>query len=108
MRAKAQAITLRDKSFKIRPLTLGQVMRLEEVVANPNQKYGTEYGVSVIRIGLLRDHPKEAEAISDIEEYEITAAEIGKASSTILRLGGYLPPEDSDMGEAEPLKGASE
>ncbi|MGF3025546.1 hypothetical protein ACQVP2_22310 [Methylobacterium aquaticum] len=64
----------------------------------------TAYGSAVIAAGLRRDHP-DAAALADRRELEATAPEVAAASSTILRLGGYLP--ETQPGEAHAAESAA-
>ncbi len=98
MRPEPVKITLGEKEFIIRPLTLRQVQEIEPIIlaGAPEAKGNVTAAIAIVAIALRRDHAEAAAALGDVEA---TAPEIGAAMATILRLGGFLPVEDGP-GEA--------
>jgi hypothetical protein len=97
MRQEPVEIKLGDNTFRIRPLTLGQVRRIEPVLVNSYAGSGNlDAAITIVQIALERDNPAGAAGLQDIEA---TAPELGAAMGVVLRLGGFIPPEDAP-GEA--------
>lgn len=99
-----RTIRLGAREWMIRPLTLAQLEELDPVVQNGPGLSPTAYGSAVIAAGLRRDHPEDA-ALADRRDLEATGPEVAAASSTILRLGGYLP--ETAPGEARAAESAA-
>jgi hypothetical protein len=99
-----RTISLGGRNWTIRPLTLAQLEELDPVVQAGPGMSPTVYGAAVIAAGLRRDHPDDA-ALADRRELEATGPEVAAASSTILRLGGYLP--EPSLGEARAAESAA-
>ena len=91
-------ISLGDREWIIRPLTLGQVQEMEPIVATAGAGLGrVEMALKVIKIALTRDNPDDAELVEDIEA---TTEEASIAMMDIYRLGGFLPEEGGDEKKA--------
>ena len=90
MRARAEQITLGDKKWTVRPLTLRQVQEIEPILlGGASEAAGSvSAAMAIVAIALRRDHADAAAALGDVEA---TAPEIGAAMAAILRLGGFLP-----------------
>ncbi|WP_205825131.1 hypothetical protein [Methylobacterium terricola] len=104
MAPPSRTIRLGGHEWTIRPLTLAQLEELDPVVQSGPSTGPTTYGAAVIAAGLRRDHPEDA-ALADRRELEATGPEVAAASSTILRLGGYLP--ETAPGEARAAESAA-
>lgn len=79
-----QTISLGGHDWIVRPLTLGQVQRIEEVLSKTTGKIAL--GLRVVAIGLSRDHPAQSAGLATL------AADIGALSAavdTVLYLGGF-------------------
>lgn len=100
MRADPVEITLGDKTWKIRPLTIRQVRKIDPLMTRLSQDTGLS--VDIIQIALERDFPDDAAGLADIEA---NVREIGSALQSVLELGGYIY-RDTALGEAVPPKGA--
>ncbi len=101
MRHPPVTITLGDRSWSIRPLTLRQIQALEPIVVGAVG--GITYNIEIIGVALSRDFPGDIEGLLDVEA---SAIETREAAAAILRIAGYLPAEDVPLGEAEAPKGA--
>ena len=98
MRMGPRTITLGEREWRIRPLTLAQVQAIEPLLSQAGT--GTvAAAVAILRVALARDH---AEAAATLEEVEAGAPAIAAAMTAVLRLGGFLPGEDVPSGEAQP------
>jgi hypothetical protein len=95
---KPVTITLGERSWSVRPLTLGQVELIEPIISDPISSNMTKT-IDALAVALRRDFPADAESVREIET---TTTEAGAAFSAILRLGGYLPAEGQELGETEP------
>ncbi len=101
MRPRVETVRLGEREWPIRPLTLRQVQEIEPILmANPSEAKGNvAAAMAIVAIALRRDHAEAATALGDVEA---TAAEVGAAMATILRLGGFLPsPAEGDAGTGE-------
>jgi len=101
MRAKPITITLGDKEWSIRPLTLGQVEDIEPILMAGGSTM--PLSIAIVKIALGRDYPEDSEKIRD---FEATTDQVAAAMGAVLRLGGFL--ENKTPGEAEPPAGAAE
>ena len=91
-------IQLGGNTFRIRPLTLDQVERIDAIVAE--RTIGSvAQGRQVIAVGLLRDHPDAARGLSDMEA---DVHEVAAAMAAILRQGGFLPTAPGEAKAAAP------
>lgn len=96
MRAKAETITLGERQWTVRPLTLGQVQEIEPILMESTFDSNGHIGaaMTIVAIALRRDHPESASTLADVEA---TAGEIVAAMAKVLRLGGFV--ETSGQGE---------
>lgn len=102
MRTRTEIISLGEREWSIRPLTLRQVQEIEPILmANALEAKGNvAAAMAIVAIALRRDHAEAAASLGDVEA---TAPEIAAAMAAILRLGGFLPPStegDAGVGEA--------
>jgi hypothetical protein len=93
-----KAITLGDRVWTVRPLTLAQVQDVEQAILDgahlSKGNVGTALGI--VAIALRRDNPEDAKTLGEVEA---TAPEISVAMTEVLKLGGFT--EDTTPGEAE-------
>jgi hypothetical protein len=99
LRPDPVTITLTDlegkpKDYTIRPLTLGQIRRIEPLIAAAESQI--EKAIDVIGIGLSRDYPEESAAVDKIE---LSMADIAITMMTILSMGGFV---QVPVGELQP------
>ncbi len=97
-----------ERSFVIRPLTFGQVKKIFTLAnkmnasAIPGASHDPVAAMAaageIVSIALMRDNPKEAE---NIDELETTMAEINMAMQAVFVHAGLTPEEETVMGEAE-------
>ena len=101
MRMAPRTITLGERSWRVRPLTLAQVQAIEPLLAGSGNAGTVAAAVAILRVALARDH---AEAAATLEEVEAGAPAIAGAMTAVLRLGGFLPDTvvsgDAAPGEA--------
>ncbi|HET6377942.1 MAG TPA: hypothetical protein VFG05_06495 [Methylocella sp.] len=93
MRPISERVTLGEKSWVIRPLTLGQVREIEPALMESGGNIGS--AMRIIEIALRRDHAEDAARLAELEA---TAPEIAAAMSVILRLGGFI---ETTPGESQ-------
>ena len=79
-------ITLGERTFKIKPLTLNQVEAIEGMMDGAKAVSQVHLARSVIAEGLRRDNADVA-----IGDLECTVAELALAMTAILRQGGFMP-----------------
>lgn len=97
MRLQPQTITLGEQSWSLRPLTVGQVQRIEPLLQAGAEPAATLWSAAaILGVALERDHP---EAAARLAEVEAGAPEIARAMAVVLRLGGFLPAEGTAQGE---------
>jgi hypothetical protein len=102
MRPDPQEIVLGELRFTIRPLTLGQIRKIETLLLDPEKEWvkkgSTEQASAIAAVALSRDYPQK---IAALDEIETTAPEMRKAMGVILRLGGFIEQSaDSTWGES--------
>jgi hypothetical protein len=102
MKPAPKTITLGERTWTVRPLTLAQLEELEPVVQAGPAMSQVAYGLAVVAAGLRRDHPEDAAAIRDLEA---TAGELATASAAVLTLGGYI--QEQALGEARAAESAA-
>lgn len=102
MRRHAQTIALGGQSWSIRPLTLAQVRDIEPILVAQGTGGTVAAAMEVIAIALARDNANAVEALPAVEA---TAPEVATALATVLRLGGFIAPDESDSGEAQVAAG---
>ena len=103
MRPQPIMLTLGGEEWRVRPLTLAQVQRIEPLLL-ADAKGGTiAAAIEIVAIALSRDHPDAAQKLGQIEA---TAKEIGAATASVLRLGGFIAAEAQDQQPGEELAGA--
>jgi hypothetical protein len=96
MRPQPIIIRLGAEEWRVRPLTLAQVQRIEPLLL-ADAKGGTiAAAIEIVAIALSRDHPEAAQKLS---ETEATAKEIGVAMADVLRLGGFIAAPDAKVPE---------
>jgi hypothetical protein len=96
MRPDPITVTLGDLDFTIRPLTLGQVRKVEEILLDPARaaRGNIPVAMDIVAVALRRDYQEEA---SNIDDLEGTSMEVMLAQGAILRLSGFL--EAGEPGE---------
>jgi hypothetical protein len=95
MRPQPITLQLGAEEWRVRPLTLAQVQRIEPLLAD--QKGGTiAAAIEIVAIALSRDHPEAAQKLGQIEA---TTKEIGAAMADVLRLGGFIATENASGEE---------
>ena len=93
MRLQPRTITLGEHRWTVRPLTCAQVQAIEPLLFADGGAHGTvAAALAVLRVALARDH---AEAVAQIDEIEAGAPEIAAALADVLRLGGFVPDEET-------------
>ncbi|MFZ0559869.1 MAG: hypothetical protein WAN31_01820 [Methylovirgula sp.] len=96
MRPQPILLKLGAEEWRLRPLTLAQVQRIEPLLAADSKGGTIAAAIEIVAIALSRDHPEAAQKLSDVEA---TAKEIGVAMADVLRLGGFIAAENAP-GEA--------
>jgi hypothetical protein len=86
MRPAPIKITLGDKDFTIRPLTLGQIQEIDLLLKDKNISEVMKT-IQIIRVALSRDNPTDAE---NILEMEIPMNELGPTVFQLLKIGGMV------------------
>lgn len=87
-------VILGGRAFRVRPLTIAQVSRIEPLLADAAlQAQPINFAVSVLRVGLARDHGEV-----DFEQVEATVAELGHAMNAVLKLGGFVESVSGPIG----------
>ena len=96
MRPQARTISLGERSWSVRPLTVAQVQAIEPLLFADDAGGTVASAVAILKLALARDH---AEAASGLDDIEAGAPEIAAALAIVLRLGGFIPDTDPPPGE---------
>ena len=83
MRPDPITITAGDKSFTIRPLTLGQIRAIDSILHSGEPQL--DQSIGIVRAALARDYPD-----TDPKDLEIALADLGTIVDSILRVGGMI------------------
>lgn len=98
MRPEPVTIALSGKPYTIKPLTLGQLRKIEPVLVDPTIRE-VEKSIRVIQIALERDHPEVA---ADIDNQVMAMTDVAEAMQKVLLVGGMVvsgePPETQSAG----------
>lgn len=86
MRPEPIKITLSDKDYTIRPLTLGQIRKIDNLMLSHEMRQ-LEKSIAIIAIALERDY---AAIAADIENQEHSMIELGSAVASVLTVGGMI------------------
>jgi len=97
MASEPQTIILGERRFEIRPLTLGQVRKIDKYLAEPVTS-NVDRCIAILKIALERDH-KDMRAFLDDEEGELSVAELAEAMKRVLRAGGFVTEAPKKPGE---------
>ena len=107
--AMATRVTLAGRDFAVRPLTLGQLRVVLDVVSGLPGKAGgelVEAAARIIQAGLSREDP--AVTLDDVLAMEASLEEVNAAVATILKAAGLSPSgEAAPAGTAAPGSPAS-
>lgn len=94
MRPDDYMMPINGERVKIRPLSLGQVRRLEKLLKSMSldggQNIGADEAIEVLKIALDRDHKELA---ANIEDQEIPLVDLPEVILSILKLGGLVKGE---------------
>jgi hypothetical protein len=96
MRPEPIKITLSDKDYTIRPLTLGQIRKIDELMLRLEMRQVGK-SIAIIAIALERDYAATA---ADIENQEHSMMELGSAVASILTVGGMIAVSSSGESPA--------
>lgn len=90
MRPEPITIEFYDEKFVVRPLTLGQIRKLDKLLRDPALvSENLERSIQIIAIALERDHPEVAAKFME-GDFEAPMAPLGPVTQEILRIGGML------------------
>ena len=105
MRPQPIVLHLGGQDFRVRPLTLAQVQRIEPNLTAEAQRSGGSVAAAtaIVSIALERDHPQTAQKLG---EMEATATEIAAAMRAVLRLAGFIASENAEAASGEGQAGA--
>ena len=105
MRPQPITLKLGTDEWRLRPLTLSQVQRIEPFLLADVQAPGgaVAAAIEIVAIALSRDHQEAAQKIGEVEA---TAKEIGAAMAAVLRLAGFIPEQDERHEPGEGQAGA--
>ena len=92
MRPDKITLEFGDKKFDLRPLSLGQIRRIEPVIRD-EEMGEMDKSVSIIKTALSRDYPDV-----DAEDLELSIEQVGPMVQRILVMGGMAPSEDPQLG----------
>lgn len=101
MRPQPIILALGGQEWRVRPLTLAQIQRIEPLLAPEAQQAGGSLKAAseIVRIAIERDHPQAA---GQLPELEATAQEIAAAMRSVLRLAGFIADEaETSPGEGQ-------
>jgi hypothetical protein len=97
------AVRLAGRDFAIRPLTLGQLRQVLDVIAELSGKSGgalVEAAARIIQAGLVRGDPSLT--LDAVLAMEASLNELNEAVATILRVAG-LAQKELSPGESQPV-----
>ena len=100
MRPEPVKITLGDKEFTIKPLTLRQIREIDKILRNLDITE-IEKTSEILRVGLSRDYPEDAK---NLEDLEIPMVDLGPICRQILTVGGMTVVEGGN-GQPVPTPG---
>ena len=93
MRPTPIKISLSDKEFTIKPLTLGQIRKIENSLRDPDLAE-IDKSFNVIQIALERDYPEDS---ANLLNFELSMSEVGPMVKDILTVGGMIMVEAGEM-----------
>ena len=97
MRPQSITLHLGAEHWQVRPLTLGQIQRIEPLLSPEAQRTGSlAAATEIVAVALSRDHAQIAEKLHEVEA---TTGEIAAAMRAVLRFAGFIA---SDAAEASP------
>lgn len=101
MRPNPETITLGDKSWVVRPLTVAQVQAIEEIMLRPDwaTRGAADANIELLRVALSRDFPQDAG--TDLSQIEASLPEIRLVMPAVFRLMGIMKTQETTLGEAE-------
>lgn len=100
MRPEPIEIAFGDHKFTIKPLTIGQIRKIEKAVSAPDSA-AADIPFTVIGIALSRDHGNVV-----LDDLESETGEIIAAFNAILQLGGFKKAESGE-GAGAPTPNAT-
>lgn len=100
MRPEPVKITIGDKDFTIKPLTLRQIREIDKTLRNLDISE-IEKTSEILRIGLSRDYPEVA---ANMDDLEIPMVDLGPICRQILTVGGMTVVEAGN-GQPVPIPG---
>ena len=94
MRPQPITIHLGGEDWRVRPLTLAQIQRIEPLLSPEAQRSGASIAAAseIIMVALERDHPQAAQ---NLHATEATATEIAAVMRAVLQLAGFIAAEPS-------------
>ncbi len=100
MRPQPITLHLGGEHWQVRPLTLGQIQRIEPLLASDAQRAGSlAAATQIVAVALSRDHAQIAEKLHEVEA---TTGEIAIAMRAVLRLAGFIASDgETVQGEAQ-------
>jgi hypothetical protein len=99
---KSITVTLGDRNFEVKELTIGQVEQIHEVLAGAKESNHTRASTNrqIIAAALAVDTPDvTAEALKGFRVRNIQ--DLGRAADAILEFGGWVIPETSAKDAAD-------
>lgn len=104
MRPQPITLHLGGEHWQVRPLTLGQIQRIEPLLSPETQRAGSlAAATEIVAVALSRDH---AEIAKKLHEAEATTSEIAVAMRAVLRLAGFIASDAAETPSGEPQAGA--
>lgn len=83
MRPEPVELKFGERSFKIRPLTLGQIERVDSILQG--DLAGVARSVEIIKVAIERDYPDV-----DVRELELPLSMISEYTFRVLKIGGMV------------------
>jgi hypothetical protein len=104
MRPQPIILHLGGEHWQVRPLTLGQIQRIEPLLSPETQRAGSlAAATEIVAVALSRDHTQIAEKLHEVEA---TTGEIAAAMRAVLRLAGFIASETVETSPGEAQAGA--
>jgi len=93
MRPDPITVNLSGKDYIIRPLSLGQLRKADDIMSDKTLG-NIDRAIKIIGVGLSRDYPEDA---AKVEDLEVEILDISPIMIKILEIGGMVPKSSGEL-----------